>query len=386
MKFFHLSDLHIGKQLHYYSLAEDQRHILDQVVEWAKREQPQAVVIAGDVYDKAIPSGEAVSLFDYFLTELTKALPEGRVLVIAGNHDSPRRLDFASSILEKHQVHIVGMPPKSPEEYLTRVSLEDAWGEVCFYLMPFLKPGYVAGVFPEEEKSSYQEAIQGLLEREQIDTGIRNVLITHQFYTSFGREPRRSDSEAIHVGGLDNVDVQVLTPFDYVAMGHIHRPQSIGGEQYRYAGTLLPYSVSEAGDEKVLTMVTLGEKKTPPQVTELPLSPLRRVIARKGTLDELLARAGEEPCEDYASLTITDEIMPYQLREQLERKYTRILELKIENTRTLRQAGELQECSLVTEPLPLFARFYEELQGQPLREEQKALLKDVIDTIKEGGE
>lgn len=386
MKFFHLSDLHIGKQLHYYSLREDQEFILKQVVEKAKEYRPDAIVIAGDVYDKAIPSGEAVSLFDRFLTEISEITPRIPVLIIAGNHDSPRRLDFANSILKKDQIYIAGMPPRTPEEFLMKVNFTDEWGEVCFYLLPFLKPGYVTGVFPGEEIGSYENAVEKLLEREEIDTDIRNVLVTHQFYTASGKEPKRSDSEVIHVGGLDNVDVRVLESFTYVAMGHIHRPQSMGQPNYRYCGTLLPYSVSENADEKVLTMVTLKEAKSEPEIARIPLSPLRNVIVRKGTLAELLEQAEGKICQDYASLTLTDEVIPYQPREQLERQYERILEIKVENTRTRRQTGDIREVSLETDPIALFETFYREIQGQEMTDGQKELVKEIILEVKEDGE
>ncbi|MGI6070070.1 MAG: exonuclease SbcCD subunit D [Blautia sp.] len=383
MKFFHLSDLHIGKQLHHYSLLEDQTYILRQIIEKARELLPDGIVIAGDIYDKAIPSAEAVALFDGFLTELSEIEPRIPVLLVAGNHDSPKRLEFVRSILKKDQIYIAGMPPKTPKESLEKVILTDAWGPVCFYLLPFIKPGYVSGVFPEEELGSYEEAVAKLLEREKVDESIRNVLVTHQFYTASGREPASSDSESIHVGGIDNIDVRVLEPFVYAAMGHIHRPQSMGRESYRYCGTPLAYSVSEKDDKKSLTVVTLREPGTAPDIECLPLAPLRRVCAYKGTLEELLEAAGEGNCGDYVSLTLTDEVMPYQPREQLERKYERILEIKVENTRTRRQAEEIREASMVTDPMELFGAFYRELQGEELDENQKTILRDVLEQVKE---
>lgn len=384
MRFFHLSDLHIGKQLHNFSLQEDQSHILDQIVKKAEELSPDCMVIAGDIYDKAIPSGEAVALFDGFLTRLADLKPGLPVLLVAGNHDSPKRLSFVRSILKKDRIHIAGMPPERPEDFLEKVVFTDEWGPVCFYLLPFLKPGYVSGVFPEEDMGSYEEAVAKILDRELVDRGIRNVLVTHQFFTASGKEPMTSDSESIHVGGLDNVDVRVLEPFTYAALGHIHRPQSMGVEIYRYCGTPMAYSVSESGDEKSLTVVTLKEPGTAPVIECVPLEPLHRVRSAAGTLQELLEAAGEGICQDYMSLTITDEVLPYQPREQLERKYARILEIKVENTRTRRQSEEIGEMAMITKPLELFRSFYREIQGQELTEEQEELLEDVLEQAKEG--
>ncbi|HIX58889.1 MAG TPA: exonuclease SbcCD subunit D [Candidatus Blautia gallistercoris] len=383
MKFFHLSDLHIGKQLHFYSLRDEQEFMLRQVIGLAREHRPKVIVIAGDIYDKAVPSAEAVALFDWFLTELQEIRPAIPLLLIAGNHDSPRRLDFASRILQKEGIHIQGMPPAGPEEFLRKVEFTDEWGKVRFYLLPFVKPGYVAGVFPGEGPGSYEEAVEKILEREEIDRGIRNVLVTHQFYTASGKSPEKSDSEAIHVGGLDNVDVRVLEPFVYVAMGHMHRPQSMGKPWYRYCGTLYPYSVSEAEDQKTLTMVTLGAPGIEPEISLLPLKPLRKVRTLRGTLEELLEQVPQGTCGDYVSLTLTDEIMPYQPREQLEKRYERILELRVENTRTRQQARDLQEGNALTDPMELFGNFYREIQGQDLTGEQQKLLEELLEQAEE---
>lgn len=219
MKFFHLSDLHIGKQLYHYNMMDEQRDILDQIVELTKREQPDAVLIAGDIYDTPVPSAESVALFDHFLTELNEIEPQVTVCMIAGNHDSAKRLDFASSILAKHRVVIAGMPPVTEEEHLEQVVFEDAYGEVAVYLLPFVKPSYVRGF--GAEIGTYEDAVHFLIEREQIDPEKRNVIVSHQFYTSEGVAPELSDSEIHLVGGLEQVDVSVLEAFDYAALGHI---------------------------------------------------------------------------------------------------------------------------------------------------------------------
>lgn len=377
MKFFHLSDLHIGKQLYHYSLLAEQRHILKQVVELAEAERPDAVLIAGDIYDVPVPSGEAVALFDDFLSSLNHIVPQIPVLLIAGNHDSAKRIDFASSILAKHDVYIAGMPPTQPREHLKKVTLTDGFGEVDFYLLPFVKPGYVRKLF-EEEVKSYDLAVKKLLEREEIDTSRRNVLISHQFYTASGREPETCDSELRVVGGIENVDTAVLGPFDYAALGHIHKGQKIGKEQYRYCGTPLPYSVSEAETEKSITVVELGEKGSAPNISRLPLKPLRQVRKLTGTLEELLAEATEKMRDDFVSITLTDEVEAYHPKERLEEKFDRILEIRIDNERTrkiLEFSGEpLQDLN----PYGAFRIFFQDMNGREMTGAEEAMLKEVL--------
>lgn len=377
MKFFHLSDLHIGKQLHHYNLLAEQRHILKQIVELAKEEKPDAILIAGDIYDVPVPSAEAVAVFDEFLSSLNDITPEIPILLIAGNHDSAKRIDFASSILAKHDVYIAGMPPVMPEEHLKRVTLTDEFGEVEFYLLPFVKPGYVRKLF-EEEIKSYDMAVRKVIEREEMDTSKRNVLISHQFYTASGREPETCDSEIRMVGGIENVDTAVLQPFDYAALGHIHKGQKIGSEQYRYCGTPLPYSVSEAGEEKSITLVELGEKGSSPKITALPLRPLRRVWKLVGELDTILANATEEMRGDFVSITLTDEVEAYHPKERLEANFDRILEIRIDNSRT-RKILEFSEDSLRDlSPYGAFCAFFKDMNGRELTEAEEALLKEVI--------
>ena len=383
MKFFHLSDLHIGKQLHSYNLKEDQEAILSQVVEAARRLHPDAVVIAGDIYDKQVPSAEAVTVFNCFLTELSDIAPPISVLITAGNHDSARRLDYASEILDRHHIHIAGVPPIEQGEYLKKVTFQDAYGEVDFYLLPFVKPGYVRNLLDDEmEGNSYTEAVRMLLEREDIDVSKRNVLVSHQFYTFVGNEPQRSDSEAVVVGGLDNVDAGVLEKFDYAALGHIHRPQQIGNSRFRYCGTLLKYSVSESEDNKHLLMVELGEKGTEPVYTAVPLSPIRDVRRLEGKFENILEEAKNKKLRnDYVSITVTDEVEPYQFRERLEETYPFLLEVRVENTRTRTKMEEQEEVMDISDPLQVFGRFFEEMQGRQMSREEEALLKDVLEEM-----
>ena len=366
MKFFHLSDLHIGKQLHFYSLKEEQEAVLNEILSYAEEIKPKAIVIAGDVYDKSVPSAEAVAVFDGFIRKASKL--GLAVLLISGNHDSPERLEFASSLLEKEKLYIGGIPPQREEDHIKKVVFKDEWGEVCFWLLPFLKPSYVRGLFGDEAVS-YTEAVEKA----------RNVLVSHQFFTASGKEPVRSASETIYVGGSGNVDILAVKDFDYVAMGHIHKGQSIGEERFRYCGTPLKYSVSESGDEKSLTVVTLGEKGEEPVIEKLPLHPLRDVRCFKGKLAEIL----ELGCEDYVSVTLTDEKLPYQPREQLNRIFPNLLEIKIENTRTKMQLKELKEPESMDDPFKMFGKFYQEIHGMEWTEKEKDILLEIMKKVQE---
>ena len=377
MKFFHLSDLHIGKQLHLYSLKEEQRAVLNEIIQYAEKEKPQAIVIAGYVYDKSVPSAEAVAVFDEFIRRLSEL--SLKILVISGNHDSPERLEFAGSLLEKQGLYIAGLPPVKESDHIKKVVLCDEEGEVCFWLLPFLKPSYVRGIFPEKENLSYTEAVKMLLEREEMDLSVRNVLVTHQFFTASGKEPLRSDSETVYVGGAGNVDISAVQNFDYVAMGHIHKAQSVGEARFRYCGTPLKYSAGESKDTKTLTSVTLGKKGQTAAIEELSLSPVRDVQQLKGRFEELMGLG----TEDYVSLTLTDEKMPYQPREQLEKVFPNILELKVENTRTKRElSGFLKEAEQA-EPSVLFENFYEEIHGISMTEEERKLVGEILEKVQE---
>ena len=377
MKFFHLSDLHIGKQLHLYSLKEEQRAVLNEIIQYAEKEKPQAIVIAGDVYDKSVPSAEAVAVFDEFIRRLSEL--SLKILVISGNHDSPERLEFAGSLLEKQGLYIAGLPPVKETDRIKKVVLRDEEGEVCFWLLPFLKPSYVRGIFQDKENLSYTEAVKMLLEREEMDLSVRNVLVTHQFFTASGKEPLRSDSETVYVGGAGNVDISAVQNFDYVAMGHIHKAQSVGDARFRYCGTPLKYSAGESKDTKTLTSVTLGKKGQTAAIEELSLSPVRDVQQLKGRFEELMGLG----TEDYVSLTLTDEKMPYQPREQLEKVFPNILELKVENTRTKRElSGFLKEAEQA-EPSVLFENFYEEIHGISMTEEERKLVGEILEKVQE---
>lgn len=384
MKFFHLSDLHIGKQLHRYNLKEDQQVILKEVITYAKELRPDAIVIAGDIYDKSVPSAEAVNVFDEFLTDLSEITPEIPILIISGNHDSPDRLKYASEILKRHHIYLAGNVPERPEEHIEKVILHDAYGEVNFYLLPFMKPAYVKNIFVDGTPETYSDAVKEIIKREKIDyKDKRNVLVSHQFYVGEKAEsPETCDSEVFSVGGIDNVDIGSVKEFDYVALGHLHGAQCIGKPEIRYCGTLLKYSVSESTQNKSLTVVTLKAKGEKPEIENYPLHPLRDVRKKKGTLDEIIKEAQETEKDDYISITLTDEIDPYKPKEQLERIFSHILEIRVDNQRTRTKLKEMDEELVMKDPFTSFAEFYKEMQGREMNGEEETIMKEIFDKAK----
>lgn len=401
MKLFHLSDLHIGKLLCGYSLKENQERVLSRIVAYAQEEHPDAILICGDIYDKSAPSGEAYVMFDRFLEALSEIRPRIPVFIIAGNHDSPERLSYASAFLEKHSIYLSVFPPIQEDEYLKKITLEDEYGPVDFYLLPFLKPGWLRPLLPEGSAFSYEEAVRFLLSREKIDPGRRNVILSHQFYTAGQSEPETCDSEiaVAMAGGLDRIDISVLDAFDYAALGHLHGSQKVGRMSTRYCGTPYKYSVSEEHHHKAVTVVELGKKGEEPQLRFLPLSGLQDVRRLRGTLDEVLAAAESaapspsagQPsvsgvCHDFVSVTITDEQEPYRIRERLEERYDHLLELRVDNARTRAQMAESgTENDPAPEPMEAFRRFYETVNHTPLPEEGERVMKRLIREIQEKG-
>ena len=401
MKLFHLSDLHIGKLLCGYSLRENQERVLSRIVAYAQEEHPDAILICGDIYDKSAPSGEAYVMFDRFLEALSEIRPRIPVFIIAGNHDSPERLSYASAFLEKHSIYLSVFPPVREDEYLKKITLEDEYGPVDFYLLPFLKPGYLRPLLPEGSAFSYEEAVRFLLSREKIDPGRRNVILSHQFYMAGQSEPETCDSEVAvaMAGGLDKIDISVLDAFDYAALGHLHGSQKVGRMSARYCGTPYKYSVSEEHHHKAVTVVELGKKGEEPQLRFLPLSGLQDVRRLRGTLDEVLAAAESaapspsavQPsvsgvCHDFVSVTITDEQEPYRIRERLEERYDHLLELRVDNARTrARMAESGTENDPAPEPMEAFRQFYETVNHTPLPEEGERIMKRLIREIQEKG-
>lgn len=388
MKIFHIADLHIGKQLNYYNLKENQEDILDQIIEKMEEYRPDVLLIAGDVFDKSVPSGEAYILFDDFLNRAASLDPLIPICIIAGNHDSPERLNYASSFMEKHQIYISVMPPQSEDEHLKKVVLKDAFGRVNIYLLPFTKPGYVRPLFPDRDIPDYETAVRTLLERESPDITERNILVSHQFYQSSGWETATCDSEQVllSIGGLDRIDIAVLKDFDYVALGHLHGPQKIKEERIRYAGSPLKYSVSEERHHKSITMVTLGAKGTPLEIQQIPLRARQDVRTERGTLKEILERATEANRHDFISATLTDENEPYRMKETLREVYDYLLEIRVDNARTRKRLETTLEKQENLTPLEAFRAFYEDVSRTPLTEAEEILLQKTLDQLTEDRE
>lgn len=385
MRFFHLSDLHIGKQLCNYNLKTNQEAVLSEIVAQAKEQRLDAILICGDIFDRAVPSGEAYTVFDRFLQELSSLKPQIPALIIAGNHDNAQRLHYASSFLEKHQIYLSVSAPMQQEEHLKKIVLSDEYGEVNFYLLPFLKPGYVRQLFSDDRVCDYESAVRAVLEREEIDYGKRNVLLSHQFYTNSGQAPEKCDSEQpmLSIGGLENIDASVVEKFDYAALGHIHGAQMVKYPHIRYCGTPLKYSASEEHHRKSITMVTLAAKGMEAAVEVIPLTPMQDVRRERGLLQEVIARANDQNRHDFVSVTLTDEKEPYHPREQLEEVYDYLLEVRIDNTRTRNLMRGQEEREFSMQPMELFASFYQEMQGQPLTEQEEHFIETLLD---EGGE
>ncbi len=370
MKLLHLSDLHLGKRLNQFSLLEDQKYILNQILEIVEKEQPDCIMIAGDVYDKAIPSAEAVALFDDFLSKLAEQqLP---VFIISGNHDSPERVAFGAQIMKYRQIYL------SPvyDGTVQPITLKDEFGEVCFYMLPFIKPFTVRNIFKDKKINSYTEAASVAVEAMQVDTSVRNVLIAHQFIT--GAE--QCDSEEIYVGGLENIDADVFSAFDYTALGHLHSPQNVGGNpRIRYCGTPLKYSFSEVHHHKSVTIVQLNEKNTLPEIRTIPLIPLIGMQEIKGRFDEIIQM---EKSDNYTRVILTDEENIPEAVNRLRRRFPNIMILEYENQQktTVADLKTIPNTEQQT-PLELFSEFYSQMNENSLTAEQSEFVENIINQI-----
>lgn len=377
MKLIHLSDLHLGKRVNEFSLLEDQQYILTEILQIIDREAPDGVLIAGDIYDKPVPSAEAVALLDDFLVRLSGR--KLRTFVISGNHDSPERMAFGGRLMAGSGVHLAPVYDGRVEP----ITLTDQYGPVNLYLLPFVKPAHVRRWFPQREIATYTDALATAIEAMGVDTAARNVLVTHQFVTG----AVRCDSEEVSVGGADNVDVSVFAPFDYVALGHIHGPQRVERETVRYCGTPLKYSFSEAGQQKSVTVVELGAKGNV-AVRTVPLTPMRDMVELKGTYETLTLRDFYEGAGypgDYVHITLTDEDDIPDAVSKLRVIYPYLMKLDYDNTRT-RAGGVIDspEDRRDKSPLELLEEFYEKQNGRPMAEAQRDFARDLMERIWEG--
>ncbi len=373
----HLADLHLGKRVNGFSMMEDQEYILNRILEIMEEEQPDGLLIAGDVYDKTIPPAEAVRRMDDFLTAVAaKHVP---VFLISGNHDSAERVAFGHQLMQGSGIWI------SPvyDGTIRHHTLEDRWGEVNIYLIPFLRPSVVRSFFPDVEIEDYTDALRTIIEDLQVDTSRRNVVLAHQFVTAAGALPETCDSEQLSVGGLDRVDGSVFSPFDYTALGHLHGPQRVGSETIRYAGSPLKYSFSELHQKKSVTVAELRAKGET-EIRQIPLQPRREMTELRGTFEEILeeARKKGEPQTDYYHMILTDETDVVDALSRLREYYPNIMLLDYDNRRT-RSQKEVEQLDRVEERTPgeLFAALYEQQNGQEMDSDRKEYLDGLIREI-----
>lgn len=375
MKLIHLSDLHLGKRVNEFSMLEDQVYILEQIFQMILEEKPDGILIAGDVYDKSIATTEAILLCDEFLCRLAERnIP---VFLISGNHDSAERMAFGSRLVRHSGIHIAPVYGGVVEA----ITLEDTYGPVDIYLLPFVKPAQVRRYFPEKEIVTYTDAVSAAIAQMQLNTDRRNIMVTHQFVTG----GVRSDSEEISVGGTDQVDAGVFQDFDYVALGHLHQPQNMGSSRIRYCGTPLKYSFSEVDHEKSLTIVEIG-KKGELDVRTRPLCPKHDMKKMRGTYLELMSKSFYEKLdrEDYLDIILEDEEMIPDAIRKLRLVYPNLMKVEYDNIRT-RSQGTLESVEKIEQktPLELFKEFYEKQNNQPMQTQQEEYMKQLIEEIQE---
>lgn len=373
MKFIHMSDLHLGKHINQFSMLEDQKYIFNEIVEIIKKEKPNALLLSGDIYDKPIPPVEAVNLLDDFLSKI--ALEKIPVLIISGNHDSPDRLSFGSSLMKSSQIYI----SQVYDGNIQCVTLEDENGPVNFYLLPYIKPSTVRQVFPEEKINSFNDAVKLALSKLSLNKDERNVLLAHQFVTG----AQTCESEELFVGGSENVDAYLFDDFDYVALGHIHGPQKVGRESIRYCGTPLKYSFSEVNHKKGLCLVELG-KKGDFNCTSIPLKPLHEMRKLKGTFQEIMfgpeSKASNK--DDYLHITLTDEMDVPEGYGRLSSVYKNLISMDYDNSRTrANQDMTLLDNIKTVKPLELFEEFFEKQNNKKMTEDQKNFMEKLIEEI-----
>ena len=374
MRFVHLGDLHIGKSLSEFSLIEDQRYILNQIIEIAKNNAVDGVLVAGDVYDKAIPSEEAVKLFDYFISQL--ALKKIKVFIISGNHDSDERLNFGSSLFEANEIYIAS----KFEGKLYGKQFEDENGKVNVYLLPFVKASQVRHYFEEEKIENYDDAVRVIIESANINKAERNILVAHQFVAGKGKDPELSGSEGIatqNVGLVEKVSTECFDVFDYVALGHIHSPQRAGRDEVRYSGSPLKYSLSEVYSDKSVPIVTLGEKGEV-DIELVRLTPLRDVRHIKGKLKNLLEKENIKSPEDFIYITLTDDDIINDAMGVFQQYYPNTVKIDYDNahTRELEQVdiSKIAENKSFDE---LISEFYQQVYGCEISKEEMDIMKKV---------
>lgn len=383
MRLLHISDLHIGKQVNEFPMLDDQRFMLERILDIIRTRKIDALLIAGDIYDRSAPSADAVACVDWFLSAVAKT--GAACIAIPGNHDSAERVAYASDLLAKNGIHL--SPAYNGE--IAHVALEDEHGPVMFWLFPFLKPALVRPFFPDEEIVTYTDALRLVADSCPLDSSMRNVALTHQFITYGGTQPDRTDSE-LSLGGVDNVDVSVFNAFDYVAIGHVHRPQRIGRDTARYSGSILKYSASEIDYPKSAPLITLGAKGSV-DIELIPLEPLHDMRQVRGPLaelvsDETTADLSQSDREDYLHVVLTDAFPPVDALSTLRSVYKNVMSISYDNARSESNAAHDAEEETDLEqlsPIELFARFYETQNGKPLTQAQSKLAADALENNEE---
>ena len=382
MKILHLSDLHIGKIVLEQSMLDDQKYMLNQIIEKIQEEKIELVLISGDIYDRGVPPSEAVTVLNNFLKALIKDL-HLKVCIIAGNHDSKERLNFGSEIFKSDGLYISSIYDGN----IDKVELEDEYGKLNIYMLPYIKPIEVRQFFEEDvDVSSYHNAVKEVILKENINEKERNIILSHQFVTAGGIEPEKSESETLYLGGTENVDVSCYDKFDYVALGHIHGPQRIGRDTARYAGTILKYSFSEVHQNKSLTIIDFKEKENL-KIDLIPLKPLRDMRVIKGPIEELTKEENYSKTnrEDYIRAIITNEEQVYDAIGQLRKIYPNVLRLDIENSKAkIDSETKLSDLDNIKkkDEVELFNEFYKYQNNQDLNEVQLEIIKNVIKEVK----
>ena len=377
MKLMHLSDLHLGKLVLEQSMIDDQKYILNQIIDIVKKEQVDIVLIAGDVYDKSIPTIEAVNLFSDFLTRLYKS--KVLVFVISGNHDSKDRLSFGNELFVDNGIYIEGIFNGN----LRCKTINDKYGKLNIYMLPFIKPVEIKRFYPDEIIDTYEDAIKCILKHSSINKSERNIIMVHQFVTSLGEAVIRSDSESISLGGIDNIDVTLFKDFDYVAMGHIHGPQKVGRETVRYSGSPLKYSFSEVNQKKSVCIIEFNSKENI-NISKIPLIPIRDMRVIKGPFDKLISKeiVNLENKNDYLDVVLTDDDYIINAIGKLRKFYPNILKLEYENKISSNEVLDNIDIDKSNmSPIDLFSEFYKMQNGIELSTKKKKIIEEVIKEV-----
>lgn len=378
MRIMHLSDLHIGKSLNEVSMQEDQAYVFEQVISVIEKKQVDAVIIAGDVWDRSVPAENAVQLWSTFLCSLVKTGKQ--IFIISGNHDSSKRLDYASPILDAMNIHLYAEYDGTVHSY----DMQDEYGTVRFHLVPFIKPPMVRRYFAETEIKTYNDAFAAALSNTEIDKNIRNIIIAHQYVTSGEFSPERCESELESIGGLDNINASLFDDFDYAALGHLHRAQCVGRDTIRYCGTLLKYSASEACDKKSVTIIDIKEKGAEIEIERIPILPLHNLIRIEGKLEDILNEYGNKNHEEYAFVTLTDEDDLIEPRARLRTVFKNLMNLQLKRTFAGDYSVQEIEDYEGLSPLELFDKFFQRQNNKPMSDLQAEIVRKLFSDLGEG--